>query len=343
MKWEGNRESDNVEDRRSNGGGGSGLFGGRSIGIGTIVVALVGGWIFGINPMTLLGMLSGGGSSPAQVQQQVPAQAPPANDRMAAFVSTILADTEDVWKDVFAKGGSTYREPRLVLFRGATQTACGQGQAAMGPFYCPSDQKVYIDLGFYETLKNKLGAPGDFAQAYVIAHEVGHHVQNLLGISEKMDQMRGRVSKVEFNGLSVRLELQADCFAGVWANHAQTARKILEQGDVEEAMNAAAKIGDDACSEAAVAAWCQKVLPTAPAHSASAGSTPVLKAAPSRPAIRLAPGLFDCEVPQSQIQPPTRRAGKHGGRGHCKDWLGFNLRCNLSAYSATPLLRVDQL
>ena len=270
MKWEGNRESDNVEDRRADGGGGfgggSGLFGGRSIGIGTIVIALVGGWIFGINPMTLLGMLSGGGAPPAQVQQQAPAQAPPANDRGAAFVSTILADTEDVWKDVFAKGGSTYREPRLVLFRGATQTGCGQGQAAMGPFYCPGDQKVYIDLGFYETLKNKLGAPGDFAQAYVIAHEVGHHVQNLLGISEKMEQMRGRVSRVEYNGLSVRLELQADCFAGVWANHAQTARQILEQGDVEEAMNAAAKIGDDALQRASGG----QVVPESFTHGTSA-------------------------------------------------------------------------
>ena len=252
MKWEGNRESENVEDRRSDDGGGGGgfggggLLGGRSIGIGTIVVALLGGWAFGINPLTIISMLSGGGAPTAQVQQQSPAQRPPADDRMAAFVSTVLADTEDVWKDLFTKSGATYQEPRLVLFRGATQTACGQGQAAMGPFYCPGDQKVYIDLGFYETLKNRLGAPGDFAQAYVIAHEVGHHVQNLLGISGKMDQMRSRVSKAEYNVLSVRLELQADCFAGVWANRAQSARQILEQGDVAEAMNAAAKIGDDA-------------------------------------------------------------------------------------------------
>ena len=246
MKWEGNRESANVEDRRSGGGGAGlgGLLGGRGIGIGTIVVALVGGWIFGINPLTILGALSGG-APPAQVQQG-PAQRPPADDRMATFVSTVLADTEDVWKDVFSRSGSTYQEPRLVLFRGATATACGQGQSAMGPFYCPADQKVYIDLGFYETLQKKLGAPGDFAQAYVIAHEVGHHVQNLLGISGKLEQMRGRASKVEYNALSVRLELQADCFAGVGANHAQRARNILEQGDVEEAMNAAAKIGDDA-------------------------------------------------------------------------------------------------
>ena len=270
MKWEGNRESDNVEDRRSSGGGGfgggGGLLGGRSIGIGTIVVALLGGWVFGINPLTILSMLSGGGAPTAQVQQQTPAQKPPADDRMAAFVSTVLADTEDVWKDVFAKGGATYKEPRLVLFRGATQTACGQGQAAMGPFYCPGDQKVYIDLGFYETLKNKLGAPGDFAQAYVIAHEVGHHVQNLLGISGKMDQMRGRVSKADYNVLSVKLELQADCFAGVWANHAQSARQILEQGDVEEAMNAAAKIGDDALQRSGGGA----IVPESFTHGTSA-------------------------------------------------------------------------
>lgn len=270
MKWEGNRESDNVEDRRDDEGGGfsggGGLLGGRSIGIGTIVVALLGGWALGINPLTILSLLSGG-SPPAHVQQQQkPAHRPPADDRMAAFVSTVLADTEDVWKDVFAKAGGTYKEPRLVLFRGSTPTACGQGQAAMGPFYCPGDQKVYIDLGFYETLKNQLGAPGDFAQAYVIAHEVGHHVQNLLGISGKMDQMRGRVSKVEYNALSVKLELQADCFAGVWANHAQTARQILEQGDVEEAMNAAAKIGDDALQRASGGA----VVPDSFTHGTSA-------------------------------------------------------------------------
>ena len=245
MKWEGNRESDNVEDQRSTGGGGGGGIGGRGIGIGSIAIALVASYFFGINPMTVLNILSGGGAPEAQVAQG-PAQKPPADDRMAKFVGTVLADTEDVWKDVFTKGGATYKEPKLVLFRGATQTACGAGEAAMGPFYCPGDQKVYIDLGFYQTLKDRLGAPGDFAQAYVIAHEVGHHVQNLLGISGKMDQMRGKVSQTEFNALSVRLELQADCFAGVWAHHAQKSRQILENGDVEEAMNAAAKIGDDA-------------------------------------------------------------------------------------------------
>lgn len=250
MKWEGNRQSDNVEDRRDGGdsAGGGGGFGGRSIGIGSIVIALVASYFFGVNPMTVLSLLSGG--SPAPQTQSAPAHKPPADDRMATFVATVLADTEDVWTEVFAQNGGTYQKPKLVLFRGATPTACGQGQTAMGPFYCPADRKVYIDLGFYETLKNQLGAPGDFAQAYVIAHEVGHHVQNLLGISEKMDQMRARVSQVQYNALSVRLELQADCFAGVWANHAQASRQLLEAGDVEEAMNAAAKIGDDALQRA---------------------------------------------------------------------------------------------
>jgi uncharacterized protein len=251
MRWEGNRESDNVEDRRagggSSGGGGMRLGGGRGVGVGTIVIALLAGWIFGINPLTVLGILGGGGGGmDSAVVQQAPAQKPPADDAMAKFVGTVLGDTEDVWGTLFKAGGAQYKEPKLVLFRGATPTACGAGQAAMGPFYCPADQKVYIDLGFYETLKRQMGAPGDFAQAYVIAHEVGHHVQNQLGISSKVDQMRGRVSKEQYNQLSVRLELQADCFAGVWAHHAQKSRQILEQGDVEEAMNAAAKIGDDA-------------------------------------------------------------------------------------------------
>ena len=267
MKWEGNRESDNVEDRRGadSGGGSSGpVFGGRNIGIGTIVIALLGGWILGVNPLTILGLLSGG-APPAQVQQ-APAQRPPADDRLARFVSTVLADTEDVWAGVFSQGGARYQEPRLVLFRGATPTACGTGEAAMGPFYCPADQKVYIDLGFYETLQHQLGAPGEFAQAYVIAHEVGHHVQNLLGISDKVDSQRGRISQVQYNQLSVRLELQADCFAGVWAHHAQTARQILENGDIEAAMNAAAKIGDDALQQQSQG----RVVPESFTHGSSA-------------------------------------------------------------------------
>lgn len=263
MKWEGNRQSSNVEDRRS-GGGGAPIFGGRNIGIGTIVVALIGGWVLGVNPLTILGMLSGGGAP--VVQQNTPAQAPPANDTMAQFVSTVLADTEDVWGQIFQQGGANYKQPKLVLFRGAVGTACGTGQAAMGPFYCPGDQKVYIDLSFYDQLKNQLGAPGDFAQAYVVAHEVGHHVQNLLGISGQVDQMRSRVSKVEYNKLSVKLELQADCFAGVWAHHAHNQRQILEQGDVEEAMNAAAKIGDDALQKAQTG----QVVPDSFTHGSSA-------------------------------------------------------------------------
>ena len=253
MKWEGNRQSDNVEDRRSDGGGSGGvgggllgaLLGGRRMSLGVVIVALLGGWVLGINPLTILGLLDGGGMQPSQVRQ-APAQRPPADDRMATFVSTVLADTEDVWTAQFNQGGSVYQVPHLVLFRGATATACGQGEAAMGPFYCPADQKVYIDLGFYQTLKDQLGAPGDFAQAYVIAHEVGHHVQNLLGVTRKMEQRRGQQTQAQANAQSVRLELQADCLAGVWAHHAQATRKILEAGDVEEAMNAAAKIGDDA-------------------------------------------------------------------------------------------------
>jgi uncharacterized protein len=250
MKTDDLRESSNVEDRRGGGsssmggGGGRGL-GGRNIGIGTIAIALAASYFFGINPMTVLGILGGGDMPAPQVSQQSPAKAPPKDDVLASFVSKTLGSTEDVWGKVFQAGGQTYKQPKLEIFRGSTPTACGAGQAAMGPFYCPADQKVYIDLGFYDTLKTKLGAPGDFAQAYVIAHEVGHHVQNVLGISGKVDAMRGRISAKEQNVLSVRLELQADCFAGVWANHANKEKAILQAGDVEEAMNAAAQIGDD--------------------------------------------------------------------------------------------------
>jgi hypothetical protein len=177
--------------------------------------------------------------------QQQPAPPPPAEDLLARFVSVVLADTEDVWTAQFRASGSAYREPRLVLFTGSVPTACGQGAAATGPFYCPGDEKVYIDLGFYDTMRARLGAPGDFAQAYVIAHEVGHHVQNLLGVTAQVDKMRGQVSEARMNALSVRVELQADCLAGVWAHHAQKARQVIEQGDVEEALNAASAIGDD--------------------------------------------------------------------------------------------------
>jgi predicted metalloprotease len=267
MKWEGNEQSDNVEDRRGGGGGGFGglPIGGRSVGIGTVAVALVAGWIFGINPLTVLGLLSGGGEQEQQVQQG-PAPRPPADDRQAAFVSTVLKNTEVVWSDIFQRNGSIYQAPRLVLFRGATPTACGTGESAMGPFYCPGDKKVYIDLGFYDTLKNQLGAPGEFAQAYVIAHEVGHHVQDELGISAKVDGMRGRLSQTQNNAMSVRVELQADCFAGVWAHHSQQSKQWLDPGDIEAAMNAAQKIGDDALQRAAG----RSVVPDSFTHGSSA-------------------------------------------------------------------------
>ncbi len=236
MKWDGNRESDNVEDRR-----GSGL-GGRSIGIGTIVVALVASYFLGIDPATVLSLLSGGG--PAQVQQTEPPAAP-ARDQMTRFVSTVLADTEDTWSELFRASGASYVRPKLVLFSGQTPTACGTGESASGPFYCPDDQKIYIDLDFYRLMQQRFGVSGDFAQAYVIAHEVGHHVQNLMGTMQTVDRRRRRASAAESNALSVRLELQADCFAGVWAFHANQARSILEAGDVDKALNAATAIGDD--------------------------------------------------------------------------------------------------
>jgi uncharacterized protein len=242
MKWEGQRQSDNVEDRRAGGGGGLRLGGG--IGIGTIIIAVLASLIFGINPLTVLGVLGGGGPAMAP-QSQGPAARPPVNDEAAAFVSTVLADTEEVWGRIMQGAGARYAEPKLVLFRGAVGTACGTGQSAMGPFYCPGDQKVYLDMGFFDTLRARMGAPGDFAQAYVIAHEVAHHVQNQLGITGKVDAMRGRVSEQEMNALSVRVELQADCFAGVWAHHSQKSKGWLERGDLEEALNAAAQIGDD--------------------------------------------------------------------------------------------------
>ena len=240
MRFDNGRQSDNVEDRRG-AGGRSGLRMGRGkIGIGTVVLALV-ALYFGVDPSLVLNSALTGAPPPVEA----PAQRSPADDAQARFVSMVLADTEDTWHTLFQQGGGRYIEPKLVLFTGATRTACGLGQAAMGPFYCPGDQKVYIDLAFYDELRTRFRAPGDFAQAYVIAHEVGHHVQNLLGISEKVQSMRQRLSEAEGNALSVRLELQADCFSGVWAHHADRARQVLEAGDVEEALGAAAAIGDD--------------------------------------------------------------------------------------------------
>ncbi|PUA20236.1 neutral zinc metallopeptidase [Glaciimonas sp. PCH181] len=267
MKWDGNRESDNVEDRRGEGGGGGGggFGGGGAIGLGTIVIALVASYFFGVNPMTVINLLSGGGA-PLQTQQQPPSHAPPANDQTARFVSTVLADTEDVWTDLFRASGKTYVVPKLVLFSGATPTACGTGQTASGPFYCPGDQKVYIDLSFFQMMKQRFNVSGDFAQAYVIAHEVGHHVQNQLGIMAKVDKARRRASETQANALSVKLELQADCLAGVWAFHANQARKILEQGDVEAALNAANAIGDDTLQRQAQGS----VVPDSFTHGTSA-------------------------------------------------------------------------
>ena len=244
MKWEGQRESDNVEDVRGSSGGGGLPIGGRHIGIGGLVVALLASWAFGINPLTVLGLLDGGGGAPVQQPAPGPAQSHP-KDPAARFVSVVLADTEDVWGAYFQRSGQQYPAPKLDIYRGRYPTACGTGEAAMGPFYCPADRKVYIDLSFYDTLRERLGAPGDFAQAYVIAHEVGHHIQNLMGTTEKLDRARGRVSEREANAMSVRLELQADCYAGVWANLSQRSKGWLEQGDIEEALNAASQIGDD--------------------------------------------------------------------------------------------------
>lgn len=234
------RESSNVEDKRriSRRGGG--------IGIGTILMILA-GLYFGIDPSAILNM--GQGMSQVSNERGEPI---PENDEMARFVSKVLGSTEDIWYTIFQKSGHQYPAPKLVLFRGATQTACGAGQAAMGPFYCPADKKVYIDLAFYDEMKNRFNAPGDFAQAYVIAHEVGHHIQNLMGISGKVQQARRSAqNEAEANQYSVRLELQADCYAGVWAHHADGANRILEAGDVEEAMRAAAAIGDDALQKQA--------------------------------------------------------------------------------------------
>lgn len=236
MRWRTGRRSSNIEDRRRSRGPGGGLIKGG--GIGAVIIALV-AMYFGIDPSFLLDSTQGPSG---------PSVNKPLSDKekqLGEFVSVVLADTEDTWKVLFEKNNATYREPVLVLFSGSVRSACGNAQAAMGPFYCPVDQKVYIDLSFYNDLKNRFRAPGDFAQAYVIAHEVGHHIQTLLGISEKVHSAKSRVSRTQANELSVRQELQADCLAGVWAYHADRARNIIEAGDIEEALNAASAIGDD--------------------------------------------------------------------------------------------------
>ncbi|MXN79263.1 metalloprotease [Burkholderia sp. 4701] len=246
MRLDDEAESQNVEDRRSGGGFGGGR---ATIGIGTIVIALAASYFFGVDPRVILE-----GASALQGARQQQAQPPaaqqhaaPANDTGAVFTRKVLGNIERTWGNIFATQlHEQYQPPTLVMFRNATPTACGTGQTAMGPFYCPADRKVYIDLGFYSDLRNRFGAGGDFAQAYVIAHEVGHHVQNLLGISGKVDAARRRSSEARANQLSVRMELQADCFAGVWANNAQRAnQRLIESGDFEQGLKTAAAIGDD--------------------------------------------------------------------------------------------------
>jgi predicted metalloprotease len=242
MRMDDQGESQNVEDVRGSSGGFRPVHG---IGLGTILVALIGGWIFGINPLQILGLLSGGTSS-VQAPTNEPAQAPPAGDAEAHFVSQVLRSTEQVWTTVFQERGATYEEPKLRLFRDSYPTACGWGEAAAGPFYCPKDRIVYLDLSFFDVMTQQLGAPGQFAHAYVIGHEVGHHVQNLLGIIDRVDAQRARGNEAQSNALSVRLELQADCFAGVWATRSQREKGWrLEDGDIETALNAASQIGDD--------------------------------------------------------------------------------------------------
>ncbi|MGY3910395.1 KPN_02809 family neutral zinc metallopeptidase [Aeromonas piscicola] len=236
MRWQNRRESNNVEDRRQQGGGGGLPIGGKGRQI-LLVVVMVAGY-YGLDLSPLLS-----GSAPqSQTQRQEVSQ--PAKDPLAKFTSVMLASTEDAWAEIFQQSGNPYQAPKLVLYRGATRTGCGQGQSVMGPFYCPADRTVYIDLSFYQEMRDKLGADGDFAQGYVVAHEVGHHVQNLLGIEHKMRQQQQGLSRAEQNKLSVKLELQADCFAGVWGHYMER-EQVLEHGDLEEALNAAQAIGDD--------------------------------------------------------------------------------------------------
>ena len=259
MRMDDYRDSDNVEDRRGGGGG----MGRGGVGLGSIVLALVVSYFTGINPMTLLGFIE---QTPFAQQSAPAAHKPPANDENARFVSKVLASTEDVWIDSFRQNGRQYEAPKLVLFSGSTPTACGTGQSAMGPFYCPGDRKVYIDLAFYRELKDRFHAPGEFAQAYVIAHEVGHHVQNLLGIADKVHQAQQRSGKAEANALSVRMELQADCLAGVWGKRTDTMKKVLEPGDLEAALNAASAIGDDRLQQQSQG----RIVPESFTHGSSA-------------------------------------------------------------------------
>ena len=236
MRWRGRRQSTNVEDIRRGGGRKIALGGG----LGTIAIVLI-FWLLGGNPQEVLQLLDGGTGQPRQTTRQ----AEPPQDEMGQFISVVLADTEDVWNRIFRDAGRTYREPKLVLFRGQVGSACGFASAATGPFYCPGDEKIYIDLDFLEELQRRFRTPGDFAMAYILAHEVGHHVQKQLGIMDRMNSLRGRLSRSEYNKMTVRLELQADFLAGVWVHHAQRMKNIIEAGDMREALNAVSAVGDD--------------------------------------------------------------------------------------------------
>jgi predicted metalloprotease len=240
MRWREGRRSQNVEDYRGRPGGGGGF--GMKFGVGSLVL-MAAAYFLGVDPRVIMGVMEatqgGGQMEAAPVETSVP------QDEAGAFMSVVLADTEDTWGAIFSAAGSQYTPPRLRLYEGGTRSGCGSASSEMGPFYCPADQRVYIDLNFYEELASRFGAPGDFAQAYVLAHEVGHHVQHLIGVADKVRETQQRASQEEQNALQVRMELQADCFAGIWANHAQRSRQVLESGDLEEALGAAAAVGDD--------------------------------------------------------------------------------------------------
>ncbi len=253
MRWRDGRRSENVEDLRGAGAGLPARRGGARLGAGGLLALLLFGWLLGLDPLALLALASGGAGLESRVESPDSGAAPggaaargvPPGDELGEFFAVVLGDTEDTWSALFAARGSRYEAPRLVLFSQLVRSACGTGQAAMGPFYCPADRRLYIDLSFYRELRERFRAPGDFAQAYVIAHEVGHHVQNLLGVSQRAQAAQRGLPQAEANALSVRVELQADCYAGTWAHHADRARQILEAGDVEEGLAAAAAIGDD--------------------------------------------------------------------------------------------------
>ncbi|MCB1791635.1 MAG: zinc metallopeptidase [Gammaproteobacteria bacterium] len=270
MRWKGRRQSSNVEDRRGESPGGFGGLGGmggagggggllrllpllfRFLGFkGTVFAVLAFGAYLYFSGGGLGGLLGGTPGTGVQDTRETrsstdaPVEQSPQEEAQVEFVSVVLADTEETWRTLFKQGGETYKEPRLVLYRGAVNSACGLGQAAMGPFYCPGDHKVYLDLSFFDDLARRHDAPGDFAQAYVVAHEIGHHVQTLLGISDKVQRAKRGLSEAEANVLSVKQELQADCFAGIWGHHASRSRQLLESGDIEEGLNAASAIGDD--------------------------------------------------------------------------------------------------